>query len=136
MITPKQAAETLEVSSSTLRRWASEFEPFLSLRRGVKRTYTVDDIAIFSRIKELYRQGLETQRVKEVLPVIEQSQEQQDKTAALITVPGFARALEAVQANNIMLRDELSTQAAMIEELKREIEELKKPWYKRLFGKQ
>lgn len=136
MITPKQAAETLEVSTSTLRRWASEFEPFLSLRRGVKRTYTVDDIAIFSRIKELYRQGLGTQRVKEALPVIEQSREQQDKTAALITVPGFARALEAVQASNARLQDELNTQAAMIEELKREIEELKKPWYKRLFGKQ
>lgn len=135
MITPKQAAETLEVSTSTLRRWASEFEPFLSLRRGVKRTYTVDDIAIFARIKELYRQGLATQRVKEALPVIDQSKEQQDKTAALITVPGFARALELVQANNARLQDELESQAAMIRALRQEIDELKKPWYRRLFGK-
>jgi len=68
MITPNQAAVTLKVSTSTLRRWSSDFEPFLSPRKGVKRLYTIEDIATLKRIQGLYKQGMNTAQVQAALP--------------------------------------------------------------------
>lgn len=133
MITPKQAADTLQVSTSTLRRWASDFEPFLDPRRGKKRLYSVGDLAVFQRIKELYANGLTTDQVKHALPVVEKPS---PGDHALITITDFARALESTQANYAQLQERLDQQALLIDELRAEITAFKQPWFKRLFKKE
>lgn len=132
MITPKQTAESLQVSTSTLRRWASEFEPFLSPRKGTKRLYNVADLAIFGRIKELYKQGLTTGAVREALPLIQPEAGPGDH--ALITLNDFAQHLEYIQAFNAKLKAQVDEQGATIKAMQEKIDLLSVPWYKRILG--
>ena len=130
MITPNQAAETLTVSNSTLRRWAKEFEGFLDPRKGTKRQYSVGDIATFSRIKELYSSGMTTEEIKQALPIVDRSKQEQ----ALVNVSDFAQALELARVDFLALQEKVDDQAQIIQELQAEVARLKMPWYKRIFG--
>ena len=132
MITPKQTAETLEVSTSTLRRWASEFEPFLSLRTGVKRTYTTDDITTLKRVKDLFAQGLKTEQVREALPLVDA----RAIDSALITLPEVLQALDALRLDRLNMLERLEAQEQAINELREQLAEQGKPWYQKLFKKQ
>lgn len=125
MLTPKQASDTLQVSTSTLRRWSSDFSPFLSLRKGVRRLYTTDDIATLSRIKDLYKQGMNTLQVTEALPLVQSS----DTDKALINITDFANALSLARADNAKLNNavnELNDRLTALENY------LSLPFYKRL----
>ena len=133
MITPSQAAEVLSVSNSTLRRWAGLFEDSLDPRRGKQRRYSVADVSTFSRIKELFGQGLTADQVKEALPVIDRKKQGKDNGSALI-VTDFARMLEATRFDFVNLQSQLTEQAALIQALQAEVELLRKPWYRRMFG--
>ena len=132
MITPKQAAETLMVNASTVRRWANEFEPFLSPRKGTKRQYTIDDLATLRKIKDYYSQGMSTSQVSEALGVVDRVSPN-DK--ALINISDFALAFEQLNLDNIQLQKQINEQGAAIEALKAELSELKRPWYQKLLGK-
>jgi DNA-binding transcriptional MerR regulator len=125
MITPMQAAETLKVSTSTLRRWSSEFEAFLSLRKGIKRLYSTDDLAILKRIKDYYKQGLVTSQIREALPVVEIS----NGDKALITIPDFADALMLAQANNAQLNQTVNDITKRLDALE---SYFSLPWYKKI----
>ena len=133
MITPKQAAETLMVNASTVRRWASEFEPFLSPRKGTKRQYTIDDLATLRRIKDHYSEGMNTSQVREALAVVKKKASPNDK--ALINISDFALAFEQLRLDNLELQKQINEQGAAIEALKAELSELKRPWYQKLLGK-
>ena len=140
MITPKQAAETLMVSGSTVRRWASEFEPFLSPRKGTKRQYTIDDLAMLRRIKDHFSEGMSTSQVKEALGVVKKKVSPNDK--ALINISDFALAFEQLRLDKLELQKQIeqqgkqiNEQGAAIEALTAELSELKRPWYQKLFGK-
>lgn len=133
MITPNQAAETLTISGSTLRRWASIFEDFLDPRKGKKRLYSVSDIATFSKIRDLYAKGLTSDQVKAALPVIDRKKQGEKQSSALINISDFARALELTRVDFVNLQSQLTEQAALIQALQAEVEELRKPWYRRLF---
>ena len=125
MITPKQASDTLQVSTSTVRRWSSDFSPFLSLRKGVRRLYTTDDIATLSRIKDLYKQGMNTLQVTEALPLVQGT----NNDKALINITDFANALSLARADNAKLNNavnELNDRLTALEE------SLSLPFYKRL----
>lgn len=125
MITPKQASDTLQVSTSTLRRWSSDFSPFLSLRKGVKRLYTTDDLATFSSIKDLYKQGMNTLQVTEALPLVQGT----NNDKALINLTDFANALALSRADNAKLNNavnELNDRLTALENY------LSLPFYKRL----
>lgn len=126
MITPNQAAATLKVSTSTLRRWSSDFEVFLSPRKGVKRLYTIEDIAMFKRIRDLYKQGMNTSQVQAALPLVERSPA--DKS--LITLPEFAAALSQARAEQVQLVETLNTLTAQVNALQ---DYFALPWYKRIF---
>ena len=126
MITPKQAADTLQVSTSTVRRWSSDFEPFLSPRQGVKRQYSVDDIAILKRIKDLYGKGMNTPQVKDALQIVDRSAADN----ALITIPDFAAALAQAQADQAHLVSKVNDLDAQVQALQ---DYLGLPWYKRIF---
>jgi DNA-binding transcriptional MerR regulator len=128
MITPNQAAITLKVSTSTLRRWSSDFEPFLSPRKGVKRLYTIEDIATLKRIQGLYKQGMNTAQVQAALPLVEGSPV--DK--ALITLPEFAAALSQARAEQAKLVEDVNTLTRQVNALQ---DYFALPWYKRIFKK-
>lgn len=132
MITPKQTAETLGIATSTLRRWASEFEPFLSLRTGVKRTYTTDDITTLKRVKDLFAQGLKTEQVREALPLVDA----RAIDSALITLPEVLQALDALRLDRLNMLERLEAQEQAINELREQLAEQGKPWYQKLFKKQ
>lgn len=123
MLTPKQTAATLQVSTSTLRRWSSEFEPFLGQRTGIKRLYSTDDLAVLARIKELYKQGMNTAQVAEALPVVKNT------NSALINITDFANALALSRADNAKLAqsvDDLNSRLTALESY------LSLPWYRKL----
>jgi len=125
MLTPKQASDTLQVSTSTLRRWSSDFSPFLGLRKGVRRLYTTDDIATLSRIKDLYKQGMNTLQVTEALPLVQGT----NNDKALINITDFANALSLARADNAKLNNavnELNDRLTALENY------LSLPFYKRL----
>lgn len=125
MLTPKQASDTLQVSTSTLRRWSSDFSPFLGLRKGVRRLYTTDDIATLSRIKDLYKQGMNTLQVTEALPLVQGT----NSDKALINITDFANALALARADNAKLNNavnELNDRLTALENY------LSLPFYKRL----
>lgn len=125
MITPKQTAEALQVSTSTLRRWSSDFEPFLSHRKGTKRLYTPDDLAMLSKIKAYFAEGLSTAQIKEALPVVNNS----DNDKALVNVPDFANALMIIREDNIKLIETVDILTNRLQALE---EYLDLPFYKRL----
>lgn len=64
---PSTAAEKLDVSPSTVRRWASVFGPHLSNyarpEAGQRRAFTDDDIATFAVVKDLLAAGLSEHQV-------------------------------------------------------------------------
>ena len=123
MFTPKQTADSLQVSTSTLRRWSSDFEPFLSLRKGIKRLYSTDDLAVLSRVKELYEQGMNTAQIAEALPVVKSA------NTALINIADFANALSLARADNAKLTqvvDDLNNRLTALEDY------LTLPWWKKL----
>lgn len=65
---PGEVAQELKISTSTLRRWAKEFHPYLSKRAGrpaitsagaaSHRRYTQEDVQFLTRVKALLDQGL------------------------------------------------------------------------------
>ncbi len=131
MITPKQTAKTLEVSTSTLRRWSSEFEPFLSRRTGAKRTYTTDDIATLKRVKDLFSQGMTTAQVRKALQVVEV----RPIDNALVTLPDVLQVLDTWRTERLELLERLDKQDKAIQALRDDLERANRPWYQKLFSK-
>ena len=125
MITPKQTAEALQVSTSTLRRWSSDFEAFLSQRKGTKRLYTPDDLAMLRKVKDYFAEGLTTAQIKEALPVVDSS----DNDKALINVPDFANALMIAREDNIRLTEAVDNLTNRLQALE---DYLKLPFWKRI----
>jgi len=74
---PGDVARELDISTSTLRRWAKEFHPYLSQTAakpdsasagtGTHRRYTGDDVQLLTRVKALLDQGLTYDQVIERL---------------------------------------------------------------------
>jgi DNA-binding transcriptional MerR regulator len=74
---PGDVARELDISTSTLRRWAKEFHPYLSQAAakpdsassgtGTHRRYTQEDVQLLSRVKALLDQGLTYDQVIERL---------------------------------------------------------------------
>ena len=77
---PSKAAEKLDVSPSTVRRWASVFAPHLSAyaapEAGQRRAFTEDDIATFARVKDLLAAGLAEDQVSAQLAARQEPQAQ------------------------------------------------------------
>ncbi len=68
----QQSATELNVSASTLKRWAKDFAPFLSPTGpvsgdGSTRRFSDEDLAVLRRVKEQLASGLSTEEVVEQL---------------------------------------------------------------------
>ncbi|HOR57653.1 MAG TPA: MerR family transcriptional regulator [bacterium] len=128
MITPKQASETLGVSASTLRRWASDFDAFLSPRTTVKRTYTPDDIAVLERVKDLFSKGMTTPQVKEALQLVDL----RPVDKALITLPTVLQALELARNQLADYEYKLDTLTKRLDSLEAQLNWHNRPWYQKI----
>jgi DNA-binding transcriptional MerR regulator len=74
---PGDVARELDISTSTLRRWAKEFHPYLSSTAakpdstsagtGTHRRYTEEDVQLLTRVKAFLDQGLTYDQVIERL---------------------------------------------------------------------
>lgn len=66
---PRDVANELEISTSTLRRWSDEFADYLSIGAGTAkgrshRRYTDNDVGMLSKIKMLMDSGLTYEQVR------------------------------------------------------------------------
>ena len=126
MITPHQASESLNVPSSTIRRWSARFERHLSPRKGKKRTYTPTDIDTFRRIRDLSASGFGLDRIDGMLEVVETPP---DPTTALLTLADFVQSLETAHNQVALLQQRFDEQKARIDALEAWIA---MPFYKRI----
>lgn len=72
---PTEAAELLNTSSTTIRRWSEWFAEHLTEDArpgsGARRAFTDSDIATFRRAQKMLRSGLTWEQVNEQLAIVE-----------------------------------------------------------------
>ena len=103
MLTPGQIANTLEVSTATIRRWSARFAHHLSPHTpGKKRSYTVDDLATLTRIRDMSASGTPLDQINQALIVSDEP-----ATNALITVADFAQSLQIASDRLASLQNKL-----------------------------
>ena len=108
-LTPGQAAELLQVDSSTLRRWARAWSVHLSPPgEGKRRRYTPADLAVFARGRDMLRAGKSPAEVGALLALV-------PETAVELPALGLV-SLPAVTQELQVHRDLLQ---ALAEEIKR-----------------
>ena len=129
MLTPGQIAQTLDVSTATLRRWSARYARYLSSHTpGKKRSYTVDDLAVLTRVRDLSATGTPLAQIDQALAVTDQSA----NTSALITLADFAQSLQSARDQVASLQFQLDQQTARLDAL---TAWLALPFYKRWFAR-
>lgn len=129
MLTPGQIATTLDVSTATVRRWSARFARHLSPHTpGKTRAYTVDDLAILTRVRDLSQTGIPLAKIGQDLAVIDLSAE----STALITVNDFALSLQTARDQIANLQSQLDNQTVRLDALTAWIA---LPFWKRFFTK-
>lgn len=106
---PSDVAHELNVSSSTLRRWSTEFADFLSGFAGrpelspsgepVHRRYTDEDVKILSSISELLSRGLTYREIAAQLERVRQGLDQETHGNELAVMPTMAEASSALSSS-------------------------------------
>jgi len=126
MITPGQIAKTLEVSPATVRRWSKRFARHLTPHTpGKTRAYSVDDLAVLTRVRDLSASGTPLANIDQALAVIDPSAE----SNALVTISDFAKSLQTARDQVTHLQYQLDTQTARLDAL---TAWLALPFYKRI----
>lgn len=126
MLTPGQIANTLDVSSATVRRWSARFAHHLSPHTpGKKRSYTVDDLATLTRIRDMSASGTPLDQINQALIVSDQP-----ATNALITVADFAQSLQIASDRLASMQNKLDQTNDRLDAL---TAWLALPFFKRLF---
>ena len=129
MLTPGQIAQTLDISTATLRRWSARFAPYLSPHTpGKKRSYTVDDLAVLTRVRDLSATGTPLAQIDQALAVTDIPAQ----SSALITLSDFAHSLQFARDQVASLQFQLDQQNTRLDAL---TAWLALPFYKRLFKK-
>ena len=123
MVTPKQVSETLNVPSSTLRRWAVRFEDVLSKQEGKKRVYTLEDVDMFRRIRDFSKQGRNLNAIEAELRVFKPKVEPTDEKG-LIVHPEVLKVMQELNSQNIALQ-------VQVAKLQAQVDWLMLPWWKK-----
>lgn len=127
-LTPSQVADTLETAPSTIRRWSVRFERYMSFAHsiGQKRRYSLEDLAILRKIRDLSKQGLPLDKIEETLRV-EVVRADPGETA-LMTISDISQGLA-------MARDAYSSLELKNTELQERVKALEEyiqtPWWRR-----
>ena len=127
MFTPGTTSELLSIPSSTLRRYAVLYAPFLSSGANKRRRiYTQPDLDTLARIKELLTEGT---LIKDVSPILESEQgktiDQDQNESTALTLPGLIVQIQDMQAA-------FDSQAAQIDQLQKRLDWIEQPFYKRI----
>ena len=125
MITPAQVSESINVPSSTIRRWAARFENNLSPRKGKKRMYTITDLDTFRKIRDLSAAGHGLDNIAQMLNVIEKPSEE----TAILSLTDFVQSLELAHSTMSQLQDRINSQDDRIKQLE---DWIVTPFYKRI----
>lgn len=135
MITPSQASQTLDIPPATLRRYSSRFSQFLTPKKTRARSYSLEDIEILRRIREMALSGLTFDQIEELIPVSENDENEN----ALITLPEFTQALELARSKLSSLEAKSEDQDKKLQDQDKRLKAIEdyfsKPLIKRLFSK-
>lgn len=127
-LTPKQAAEMLDVSTRTLRRWSVAFDRSLSSgasRKGKRRTYDGQDIQILKRAASMLADGMTTAQIANVLDV----RMAEEETQAIVLAPETTAVIVEIARDAATALERLEHLADRVEALE---ESAKKPLWKRI----
>ena len=133
MLTPKQICETLEISPSTLRRWANQYLT-LENEPGKHRTYSPDDLTTLQTVKTLLAEGLTRNAIKSRLAVVDQPEPttEPNQSTALLSLPEFQTAIENARATITSMQNEIEE----LQRFKTEFQEwANRPFWQRIFRK-
>ena len=130
LLSPRQAAAQLEISTRTLRRWSTAFGSALgsaARRKGKRRGYTSQDIQTLRLAQQELAQGRTLKQIAPGLPVVDASA----PSTALVLSPeanlSLGQALERTSALSVSVTDH-DERLADLEAF------FRLPWYRRLFG--
>jgi DNA-binding transcriptional MerR regulator len=114
MLTPGQIAKPLDVSSATVRRWSARFaHPLSPHTPGKKRSYTVDDLAVLTRVRDLSATGTPLAQIDQALAVTDIPAQ----SSALITLSDFAQSLQFARDQVASLQFQLDQQNTRLDAL-------------------
>ena len=130
MVTPKQVSETLNVPSSTIRRWALRFEAVLSKQVGKKRVYTLQDVDTFRKIRDYSKQGRNLDAIEAELMLVMPRVKKSD-AVGLTVHPEVLRVINELNDQNVAMQLQLDKMKAQQD---RFLAWLMLPWWKRLFN--
>ena len=130
MITPKQVSESLNVPSSTIRRWAARFEDVLSKQDSKKRMYTMEDLDTFRKIRDYSKQGKSLDNIADKLKIVSSKVDQEQKPeTGLILYPELVRFMQDIAEQNVALQLQADKLQEQIDQLSAWVS---LPWYKRI----
>ena len=129
MLTPGQIAQSLDVSTATVRRWSARYARHLSPNTpGKKRSYTVDDLAVLTRVRDMSATGTPLVQIDQALAVTDIPAQ----SSALISLTDFAQSLQFARDQVASLQFQLDQQNKRLDAL---TAWLALPFYKRWFAK-
>ena len=119
-VTPAQAADMLEVSTATLRRYSRQFSEHLSeSAKAKRRRYTQDDLGMLARARDLLRQGTPVERANSLLRTLSPDTNDRMPVAATMShvelVAAFSEGREILRSISERLANLEQAQAASIE---------------------
>lgn len=127
MVTPKQVSETLNVPSSTIRRWAVRFKDVLSKQEGKKRIYTLEDVDTFRRIRDFSKQGRNLDAIEAELMIFKPKVEPAEEKGLMIH-PEVLKVMQEINSQNIALQ-------LQVDQLQARVDWLMLPWWKKISKK-
>ena len=127
MVTPKQVSETLNVPSSTIRRWAVRFKDVLSKQEGKKRIYTLEDVDTFRRIRDFSKQGRNLDAIEAELMIFKPKVEPAEEKGLMIH-PEVLKVMQELNSQNIALQ-------LQVDQLQAQVDWLMLPWWKKISKK-
>jgi len=135
MITPKQVSESLNVPSSTIRRWAVRFEDVLSKQESKKRMYTMEDLDTFRKIRDYSKQGKSLDNIADKLKIVASKVDQEQKPeTGLVLHPELVSFMQNIAEQNVALQLQVDKMRVQQDKQNELIAWLMLPWWKRLFN--
>lgn len=130
LLTPKQAAAQLDISTRTLRRWSTAFATALGAQaahKGRRRAYSSQDIETLRRAQQQLAQGRTMAEVAPSLPVVDPEAPETALTLSPEANLALGRALErtSILTETVTDHDDRLDRLEAWSRL---------PWYRRIFG--
>lgn len=138
MYTPEQTAEMLQIAPSTLRKYSRLYHDHLSPSANRKqRKFTEADIATLQKVVQMRAEGVSLAEIPGQLVTVQPEEVTIDNSLALI--PAIATELQSLHDQISQLQasqdEKITALQSKLDQLTQELEQIKTPWYKRIFPK-